>query len=134
MVQCSMMVHHNRKGFSGNGIEALISPYIPVPVSLTTPAFISRPQCASSKSGNLSTGKSSVRESSSNESCSECLYTGVATCAGLSLYFMKLASEIPSAGRGASKEVLTKALKQKHFLLGGSATWAVCGVYRIYLG
>jgi len=64
-------------------------------------------------------------------SCKECLYTGVATCSGVSLYFMKLASEVPEQG---TKEVLRQATKQKRFLLGGSAVWAAAGAYRMYLG
>lgn len=66
-----------------------------------------------------------------NQSCKECLYTGVATCTGLSLYFIKLASELPSEG---SKEIMKQAVRQKRFLLGGSAIWAAAGVYRFYLG
>jgi len=64
-------------------------------------------------------------------SCKECLYTGVATCTGVSLYFMKLASEVPEQG---TREVIRQATKQKRFLLGGSAVWAAAGVYRMYLG
>jgi hypothetical protein len=64
-------------------------------------------------------------------SCKECLYTGVATCTGLSLYFIKLASELPSEG---PKEVMKQVVKQRRFLLGGSAIWAAAGVYRMYLG
>jgi hypothetical protein len=64
-------------------------------------------------------------------SCKECLYTGVATCTGVSLYFMKLASEVPEQG---TREVIRQATKQKRFLFGGSAVWAAAGVYRMYLG
>ena len=66
-----------------------------------------------------------------NQGCKECLYTGVATCTGVSLYFMKLASEVPEKG---TQEVIRQATKQKRFLLGGSALWAAAGVYRMYLG
>lgn len=62
--------------------------------------------------------------------CKECMYTGVATCTGLSLYFMKLASEIPEA----SVKTVVKQVHHKNFLLGGSAIWAVAGAYRFYLG
>lgn len=64
-------------------------------------------------------------------SCRTCLYTGVATCTGISLYFASLYSELPSDGpRAAVKEIV----KQKRFLLGGSVLWATAGVYRLYLG
>jgi hypothetical protein len=67
----------------------------------------------------------------STGSCKECLYTGVLTCSGVSLYFLKLASEVPEQG---TKEMLRQATKQKRFLLGGSALWAAAGAYRMYLG
>lgn len=51
----------------------------------------------------------------------ECLYAGVAICTGVSLYFMKLASEVPKQG---TREVI----RQERFLLGGSAVWAAAGV------
>ena len=69
---------------------------------------------------------------SSGGSCKECLYTGVVTCTGLSLYFLKLASEVPDADLTA--KLVKQNLQQKRFLLGGSMVWAICGVYRIYLG
>ena len=64
--------------------------------------------------------------------CQTCLYTGVATCTGLSLYFFHLASEVnvPSVGHKAYREMT----RQKRFLLGGSVTWAMVGMYRFYLG
>mmetsp|Transcript_9771 Transcript_9771/g.14657 ORF Transcript_9771/g.14657 Transcript_9771/m.14657 type:complete len:139 (-) Transcript_9771:70-486(-) len=62
--------------------------------------------------------------------CKECMYTGVATCTGLSLYFVKLASEIPEA----SVKTAVKQVHHKNFLLGGGAIWAVAGAYRFYLG
>ena len=69
---------------------------------------------------------------SSGGSCKECLYTGVVTCTGLSLYFLKLASEVPDADLTA--KLVKQNLQQKRFLLGGSMVSAICGVYRIYLG
>jgi hypothetical protein len=72
-----------------------------------------------------------VKGEEEGSSCRTCLYTGVATCTGISLYFASLYSELPSDGpRAAVKEVV----KQKRFLLGGSALWATAGVYRLYLG
>jgi hypothetical protein len=136
MVQCIIINSHRR---SGVGVSGLLSPPStdePVrrhtrSVSLISPTLFSQTQCAS-YTDSISTKRSPFNEESpSNNSCKECLYTGVATCSGLSLYFMKLASEIPSAG---TKEVLKQASKQKQFLFGGSAVWAACGLYRIYLG
>ena len=56
------------------------------------------------------------------EPCKTCLYTGVAVCAGLSLYFAKLAIEdgVP--------------LKNQRFLWACSAGWVVAGMYRWQLG
>ena len=67
-------------------------------------------------------------------SCKECLYTGVGTCTGLSLYFMYLASEVHVPTSEGVKEVMKQAARQKQFLLGGSAVWTAAGVYRLYLG
>lgn len=55
--------------------------------------------------------------------CSVCMYTGMAVCTGLSLYFVKLATD----------ETVTLA-KNRRFLWVSSAGWAVAGVYRWYLG
>jgi len=63
-------------------------------------------------------------------SCRECLITGVLTCTGLSLYFIKLASELP---RLSSKEATKQMKRQKYFLYTGSAVWATAGIYRLYL-
>ena len=57
-----------------------------------------------------------------NEQCAVCMYTGMATCTGLSLYFLKIASEE------------TTLPKNRRFLYLCSAGWAVTGVYRWYLG
>ena len=64
-------------------------------------------------------------------SCRECLITGVLTSSGLSLYFLKLASELPDI---AAKETTKQARRHKYFLYGGSACWAAAGMYRLYLG
>lgn len=70
------------------------------------------------------------------KSCKECLYTGIATCSCLSLYFLKLASEEPS--NEATKQTKSKKMKpirnHKYFCLCSSAAWAMAGVYRVYLG
>lgn len=63
------------------------------------------------------------------EQCSVCMYTGIAVCSGLSLYFVKLATE-------GSSITMPKQQLQQHrgFLWMCSAGWAVAGVYRWYLG
>ena len=65
------------------------------------------------------------------EQCKTCMFTGMATCAGLSLYFLKLWSELPDSG---TKQTMRQVSKQRNFLLGGSAAWAIAGIYRGYLG
>jgi hypothetical protein len=67
----------------------------------------------------------------SQESCASCMYTGMATCTGLSLYFFKMALDSPE-----KKSVqFTKhvATNKRFFLLCGTA-WAAAGVYRWHLG
>lgn len=72
------------------------------------------------------------RQKGNEESCSTCLYTGVATCTGLSAYFFKVAlMDLPTKG---SKEILIKAQKDKRFLSIFGTCWAVAGAYRFYLG
>mmetsp|Transcript_2288 Transcript_2288/g.2644 ORF Transcript_2288/g.2644 Transcript_2288/m.2644 type:complete len:161 (-) Transcript_2288:235-717(-) len=72
-------------------------------------------------------------------SCKECLFTGVGVCTGLSIYFMKLASEvhIPTNNNKDTAKIHTtikEAMRQKRFLIGCSAVSAVTGAYRLYLG
>lgn len=54
--------------------------------------------------------------------CKACLYTGVLSCAGLSLYFVKLATDE------------TTLAKNRRFLWACSAGWVVAGVYRWSMG
>lgn len=85
----------------------------------------------SNQKSNISSIRTDKLEEGERSSCRTCLYTGVATCTGISLYFASLYSELPSEGpRAAVKDVI----KQKRFLLGGSVIWAAAGVYRLYLG
>ena len=66
------------------------------------------------------------------EQCPSCLYTGVATCTGLSTYFFKVAHfDLPTKG---SEQVLLKASKDKRFLFLCGSCWALAGAYRLYLG
>ena len=66
--------------------------------------------------------------------CSTCKYTGMATCAGLSMYFLKLATEDP---KSVAAKAITKAKVQppshKAFYYGGAAVWAAAGLYRSML-
>ena len=84
-------------------------------------------------------GDESIISKSSKENsidqCDSCLYTGVATCSALSLYFLKMSSEPPSPLAAGTKKMSMNQIKgQKHFLLAGSAAWAIAGMYRFYLG
>ena len=72
-----------------------------------------------------------LSDKSEKEPCNTCLYTGVATCGGLSLYFTKLALELPESG---TMSAMQQAAKNKRFFLVGSAFWAGAGLYRLYLG
>jgi hypothetical protein len=66
------------------------------------------------------------------QQCSTCLYTGVATCTGLSAYFFKVAHfDLPTHG---SQQIMLKATKDKRFLLAFGSCWAIAGAYRFYLG
>jgi hypothetical protein len=66
------------------------------------------------------------------EQCSTCLYTGVATCTGLSAYFFKVAHfDLPTQG---NQQIMLKASKDKRFLLVFGSCWAIAGAYRFYLG
>jgi hypothetical protein len=67
------------------------------------------------------------------EQCDSCLYTGVATCTALSLYFFKMALlDTPETFK--SQTARFKAHTDKRFMLAFGSCWAVAGVYRLYLG
>jgi hypothetical protein len=71
-------------------------------------------------------------EQNPGQQCSACLYTGVATCTGLSTYFFKVAHfDLPTKG---SEQIMLKASKDKRFLLVFGSCWALAGAYRLYLG
>lgn len=71
--------------------------------------------------------------------CSTCRYTGMAVCAGLSLYFLRLATEettVTTAKTTAKAKAMAKnASKKSHkaFFYGGALVWAAAGVYRSML-
>ena len=72
---------------------------------------------------------------STSDSCSTCLYTGVATCAAVSLYSLNAAFDLPSLDqKGLSKEAIKAIKHQKRFLLGFAGAWTLAGCYRYYLG
>jgi len=72
---------------------------------------------------------------STSDSCSTCLYTGVATCAAVSLYSLNAALDLPSLDqKGLSKEAIKTIKQQKRFLLGFAGAWTLAGCYRYYLG
>jgi hypothetical protein len=76
-------------------------------------------------------GRKDYREAE-DESCDACLYTGVATCTGLSGYMFKMALlDLPEEG---TKLFTNQVRNQKRFLLLFGASWAVAGIYRLYLG
>jgi hypothetical protein len=57
-----------------------------------------------------------------DEPCAVCVYTGMAVCTGLSLYFVQLATDE------------TTLPKNRRFLWACSAGSVVAGAYRWYLG
>lgn len=72
------------------------------------------------------------KSASEHESCDTCFYTGVATCAGLTVYFLKTAYlDLPEPG---SKGFTEKIKGQKQFLTFMATASATAGVYRWYLG
>lgn len=71
------------------------------------------------------------------EPCKTCLYTGVGTCAAVSLYSLKSALlDLPDGveAKAMSKEAVHALRSQKRFLLGFAGAWGVVGCYRMYLG
>jgi hypothetical protein len=70
-----------------------------------------------------------------DESCAGCLYTGVATCTGLALYFAKIALlEVPDISRDMPREVASAHRRSRAGFLAVSATWLGISVYRWHLG
>ena len=77
------------------------------------------------------------------ESCRTCLYTGLATCTGLSGYFLYLAME-EELHRTSKPNTLQSTIvnfmrgkpipkQNRPFLFAMSAAWFVAGGYRMYL-
>ena len=69
------------------------------------------------------------------EGCEACLYTGMATCTGLSLYFAKIALlEIPDITKEMAREVAKGHQRNRAGFLVVSAFWVAAGAYRWHLG
>jgi hypothetical protein len=70
--------------------------------------------------------------------CSSCLYTGVATCAGLAAYFTHIAydtSDIAATLTRRQRHAQLKLMVQRRpYFLAISAGWLVAGAYRWHLG
>ena len=69
------------------------------------------------------------------EGCEACLYTGIATCTGLSFYFAKIALlEIPDITKKMKQEVAKGHRRNRAGFLVVSAFWVAAGAYRWHLG
>jgi hypothetical protein len=70
--------------------------------------------------------------------CSSCLYTGVATCAGLAAYFTHIAydtSDIAETLTRRQKQAQLKLMvSRRPYFLAISVGWVVAGAYRWHLG
>jgi hypothetical protein len=70
--------------------------------------------------------------------CSSCLYTGVATCAGLAAYFTHIAYDTSDIAatltRGQRHAQLKLMVQRRPYFLAISAGWLVAGAYRWHLG
>lgn len=71
----------------------------------------------------------SKRAEDQKDSCSSCLFVGVATCTGLAGYFAHMAFELPPA-----TETAAAAMIRKPTLLTISVGWMCLGIYRACLG
>jgi hypothetical protein len=75
------------------------------------------------------------QQDNEEQSCAACLYTGVATCTGLALYFAKVALlEVPDITRGMPREVAVAHGRSRMGFLAMSAVWVGIGAYRWHLG
>ena len=84
-----------------------------------------------------------MQRSNNEESCRSCLYTGLATCTGLSGYFLYLAME-EELHRTSKPNTFQSTIvnfmrgkpipkQNRPFLFAMSAAWFVAGGYRLYL-
>lgn len=103
--------------------------------AIVTPFVVTRTQCERSSNFNNDESSTSYPEQQHDEPCDVCLYTGVATCFGLSLYFLKTAFlDLPESTSQSLSSMKEKVQSQKRFLLFLGSASAAAGVYRLYLG
>ena len=87
-----------------------------------------------------------LRQQLEEKPCLSCKYTGMTVCAGMSLYFLKLALEEATRSATSTKTAsatITEAAKttvattsksnNKAFFYIGAVTWAIAGLYRSVL-
>lgn len=83
----------------------------------------------------VSPTNNSFYQKQEEDSCSSCLYTGIATCTGLALYFAKIALlETPDVTKEMSWEVAKGHHRNRAGFLVISAFCVVTGAYRWHLG
>jgi hypothetical protein len=89
-------------------------------------------RCDDNDSHSTDASKAAIMSPQQEESCDACLYTGMATCTGLSLYFYKMALlDLPEKHDvNFTKQMQTN----KRFLLFCGTFWAAAGIYRWNLG
>jgi hypothetical protein len=70
--------------------------------------------------------------------CSSCLYTGIATCAGLAAYFTHIAYDTSDLAATLTRRQrhaqLKLAVQRRPYFLAISAGWVCVGAYRWHLG
>jgi hypothetical protein len=70
--------------------------------------------------------------------CPSCLYTGIATCAGLSWYFTHIATDTSDLSKTATRKQQLAyykiASQRRPYFLAISAGWICIGAYRWHLG
>ena len=124
--------------------------------SQLTAANVTKEEVQRQEQHNIKMKSTAQREN--KESCQSCLYTGVATCIGLSGYFFYLATEEDTRQPNKKQQHPSKLCSNKSvpksptfpsiksfmqgkpipkrnrpFLFAASAVWAVAGAYRVYL-
>jgi hypothetical protein len=68
-------------------------------------------------------------------SCNSCMFTGMATCTGLSLYFFKMALlDLPEKKTTLGQCTKQVATTNKRFFLVCGTVWAAAGIYRYHVG
>jgi hypothetical protein len=83
-------------------------------------------------STNTNTVNDPHHQNSQQESCKSCLYVGVATCAGMAVYFIHLGCDEQMPTLFNRKHVLG-AMRNKPWMFAISAAWVGAGAYRWHL-